>query len=67
MSAADVARVLMEHGGLDVSGPNVARAFRDCKTDTHAARLWTSTGRGYELTAAGARTLAAMLHGDGGQ
>lgn len=65
MSAADIAGVLTEHGGLDVSGPNVARAFRDCKKDPQAARLWTSAGRGYELTAAGMRTLAAMLAASG--
>lgn len=66
LSAADIARVLTEHGGLDVGRHNVARAFRDCRNDTDAGQLWVSAGRGYEITDAGTRTLAALLAEDGG-
>ena len=65
-SAADIARVLTEHGGLDVSGHNVARAFRDFRKDGNGARLWVSAGRGYEITTAGRRALEALLADDGG-
>lgn len=66
LSAADLARVLTEHGGIDVSGHNVARAFRDYRNDAEAARLWVSAGRGYEITDAGRRALDALLADDGG-
>lgn len=60
-SAADVARVLTEHGGLVVSGHNAARAFRDLGKDGSGARLWVSAGGGYEITKAGTRALEALL------
>jgi hypothetical protein len=65
LSAADIARVLTEHGGLDVSGHNVARAFRDYGKDANAARLWVSAGRGHRIGDAGARTLEVLLAEDG--
>lgn len=66
LSAADIARVLTEHGGIEVSRHNVARAFRDYRNDADVARMWVIVGRGYAITDAGTRTLEALLaDGDG--
>lgn len=65
LSAADVARVLTEHG-IAVSRHNVARAFRDYRDDGDVARLWGVAGRGYAITDAGTRMLEALLVDEGG-
>lgn len=65
LSAADIARVLTEHGGLELAGHNVARAFRDYRNDAAAARLWVGNGRGYAITVAGTRALETLLADEG--
>jgi hypothetical protein len=61
MSAADCARVLREHGGLDVPGTNVARAFRNFGRDERAIGLWVASDRGFEITPAGIEVITSML------
>lgn len=61
LSAADIARVLTEHGDLDVPRNNVARAFRQHKGDPRVEGFWISSGKRYEITDTGALTLKAIL------
>ncbi len=53
-------------GGVELSGHNVARAFRDYRNDATVARLWVGSGRSYAITVAGTRTLETLLAEDGG-
>lgn len=59
LSAADIDRTLSEFAGLNVHGPNVARAFRDMKG--HANQLWLCQGRRYTLTDAGQHAFQAAF------
>lgn len=59
-SAADLARILAREAGLKVAPNNVARAFRDFATDKRTKSLWKATGKSYEITDAGKKTLAKI-------
>lgn len=59
-TAADLARILGREAGLKVAPNNVARAFRDFAADQRTKGLWKATGKKYEITAAGKKTLAKI-------
>jgi hypothetical protein len=59
-SASDISRVLGEHSGLKVPGPNVARAFRDRKQQ--GASYWKEVDeQRYEISRAGSQALRKQL------
>jgi len=46
---------------MAVPGTNVARLFRQVKGDAAVSVLWTVSGRRYEITEAGWKTLVSVL------
>jgi len=59
LTATEIDRTLIEHAGLNVHAPNVARAFRDLEL---SMKLWECKGRRYRLTDAGRRAFAAAFN-----
>lgn len=60
-TAAEIATILTQHGGMQVPNTNVARAFRDLKGRDAIKGLWIHLGQRYEITDAGVRLLQALL------
>lgn len=59
-SAAELARILGREAGLTVAPNNVARAFRDFAADKRTKGLWKATGKSYEITETGKKTLSKI-------
>jgi hypothetical protein len=61
LTAADISRILKNHGNIDVPNTNVARAFRD---QGHS-ELWCALGKRYQITDAGTLVIRGLV-GDSG-
>jgi hypothetical protein len=61
-NAADIARLLTTHAGLNVPSPNVARAFRERKQAQKDELYWAEAeGQRYAITEAGRAALREKL------
>jgi hypothetical protein len=63
-TAADIAKLLHEHGDIEVEPTNVARAFRDLKPRSQDWSYWIVSGRRYRITRGGSIALAAAMAAD---
>jgi hypothetical protein len=60
-SAADLCRILNEHGEQRVFSNNVSRAFRDYKKQEVHQHYWRKVGKCYVITRPGTDALEAAL------
>lgn len=61
VNAAEIAEILSQHGGLQVAGPNVARAFRELRDRAEVQHLWTEPRPlHYQISAEGLAALQSV-------
>lgn len=60
----DMARILVEHGEIDVPPNNVARAFRDLRGKDAVAGLWRGIAKRYVIEEGGSLLLRSLLEED---
>lgn len=63
LTAAQIARVLSEHGDIDVPGTNVARAFRDFGKSDEIRVFFQRQGKRYAISSEGTRTISSLIQG----
>jgi hypothetical protein len=61
---AEMARILKNHGEIDVPHNNVARAFRDLRGQDEVAGLWRGVAKRYEIAPAGTLLLQTLIEED---
>lgn len=62
VTAAELAEIVTQHGGVGVAGPNVARAFRELRRRPDIARLWDEPSPlRYRISVEGQRALLELL------
>lgn len=69
VTAAEIARILVNDADIDVPGTNVARAFRDFRENPDLAIYWSREGKKYSITTQGTAVIQSCIqsqHVDGG-
>lgn len=63
LTAAQISRVLCEHGDIDVPDTNVARAFREFRRREEVQVFFHRHGKRYTISPEGTRTISSLIRG----